>query len=80
MTDSPQQLPEADDNSDRTAGSAPIPGDGAETAAETPPHADAERMEAALRIGGPLAPVEDEQTATARRERPTEDGPGTSLT
>lgn len=76
MTDSAQQPAETDEASDTTT----IPGDGAETAAETPPHEDAERMEAALRIGGPLAPLEDEQTATARRERPTEDGPGTSLT
>ena len=47
-------------------------------AGETPPHADAERMEAALRLGGPLVP-DDEAEAQARREQPTEDGPGTSL-
>ena len=50
----------------------------AERAGETPPHADAERMEAALRIGGPLVP-DDEAEAQLRREQPTEDGPGTSL-
>ena len=50
----------------------------AERAGETPPHEDAERMEAALRVGGPLVP-DDEAEAQARREQPTEDGPGTSL-
>jgi hypothetical protein len=49
-----------------------------ERAAETPPHDDAERMEAALRIGGPLV-TDDEDEAQQRREQPTEDGPGTSL-
>ena len=50
-----------------------------ERAAETPPHEDAEEMEAAMRErGAPLAsaePSEDE-----RRQQPTEPGPGTSLT
>ncbi len=49
-----------------------------ERAAETPAHADAERMEAALRRGpGFLA---KDPTDRARAEAPTEDGPGTSLT
>jgi len=49
-----------------------------ERAAETPPHSDAEEMESALREGGPfLAGDPHEQ---ARREQPTEAGPGTSLT
>lgn len=36
-----------------------------EEAAETPPHADAERLESALREGGPLpdAPARDDRTA-----------------
>jgi hypothetical protein len=48
-----------------------------ELAAETPPHADAEEMEAALRVGGPLASENNEEQ---RRAQPTEPGPGTSLT
>lgn len=48
-----------------------------ELAGETPPHPDAEKMEAALRAGGPLASDDSEQR---RRAQPTEDGPGTSLT
>jgi hypothetical protein len=49
-----------------------------EEAGETPPHADAERMEAAMREHGPL--VTDADTEARRRLQPTEDGPGTSLT
>ncbi len=45
-----------------------------ERAAETPPHEDAERMEAALRLGGPL--VKDEPSSDPPF---AEDGPGTSL-
>ncbi len=48
-----------------------------ELAGETPPHADAEKMESALREGGPLA---GDPYAEARRVQPTEPGPGTSLT
>ncbi len=47
-----------------------------ERAAETPPQEDAERMEAALREGGPLRPIDDAPDG----EPPlAEDGPGTSL-
>lgn len=49
-----------------------------EVAAETPPHADAEEMESALREHGPLV-TDDQDEAAARREAPTEDGPGVSL-
>ena len=49
-----------------------------ELAGETPPHADAEEMEAALRRAGrPL--VTDEDIQERRRRQATEDGPGTSL-
>jgi hypothetical protein len=48
-----------------------------ELAGETPPHPDAEKMESALREGGPLA---GDPYAEARRVQPTEPGPGTSLT
>ena len=51
----------------------------AERAGETPPQEDAEQMEAALRRGGFLE-TDDPAEAQARREQPTEDGPGTSLT
>lgn len=51
----------------------------ADLAGDTPPHADAEEMESALREGGPLV-EEDEGAVTTRREASTEDGPGTSLT
>ena len=50
----------------------------AERAAETPPQADAEEMEAALREHGALGP--SDPYAARRRLAPTEDGPGTSLT
>jgi hypothetical protein len=46
-------------------------------AAETPPHADAERLESALREAGSLGPADPD--AEQRRRRPTEEGPGTSL-
>ncbi len=49
----------------------------ADAAAETPARNDAERMESALRVGGPLAPADP--YAASRREAPTELGPGTSL-
>jgi hypothetical protein len=49
-----------------------------ELAGETPPHPDAEEMEAALRRAGrPL--VTDEDIQERRRQKATEDGPGTSL-
>jgi len=50
----------------------------AERAGETPPHPDAEKMEAALRKGGPL--ITDAEIEEARRIQATEPGPGTSLT
>jgi hypothetical protein len=49
-----------------------------ERAGETPPHDDAEQLESALREGGPLGPADD--AAEQRRQQPTEEGPGTSLT
>lgn len=49
-----------------------------ERAAQTPPHEDAERMESALRVGGPLV-RDDPDEAQRERERPSEPGPGTSL-
>ena len=49
-----------------------------ELAGETPPHSDAEEMEAALRERGPLGGKDPYEQA--RREQPTEAGPGTSLT
>jgi hypothetical protein len=52
-----------------------------ENAGETPPHADAEEMESALRDRGEaLVTDADDELAQARRRQPTEDGPGTSLT
>jgi hypothetical protein len=48
-----------------------------ERAGETPPHQDAERLESALREGGPLADGEDARRAAAR-EAPLDPG-GTSL-
>lgn len=48
-------------------------------AAETPAQPDAEQLESALREGGPLV-HDDPEVIQARRELPTEDGPGTSLT
>ena len=50
----------------------------AELAAETPPQADAEAMEAALRERG--RPLAGDPYSRARQVAPTEDGPGTSLT
>ncbi len=49
----------------------------AERAGETPPHAEAEKMESALREAGPL--VDDSEIEEARRIQATEPGPGTSL-
>jgi hypothetical protein len=49
----------------------------AERAGETPPHADAEQMESALREGGPLAPAD--RYERQRREAASDPG-GTSLT
>jgi fatty-acid peroxygenase len=46
-------------------------------AAETPPHPDAERLESALREAGTPGPAD--AYAEQRRQRPTEEGPGTSL-
>lgn len=51
-----------------------------EEAAETPPQDDAERMESALREGGPIPVGSDERAARSQREQSTEPGPGTSLT
>jgi hypothetical protein len=51
---------------------------GSETAAETPPHADAEALESALREGAGFLRIADEHSV-ARAKQPTEDGPGTSL-
>ena len=48
-----------------------------ERAAETPPQEDAERMESALREGGPLGSREAD---SAEPPPFAEDGPGTSLT
>jgi hypothetical protein len=49
-------------------------------AAETPPQADAEQMEAALREGGPILLPREERAKLHRDEQPfAEDGPGTSL-
>lgn len=49
-----------------------------ELAGETPPQADAEAMESALRERG--RPLAGDPYARARRVAPTEEGPGTSLT
>ncbi|NHC46226.1 hypothetical protein [Motilibacter aurantiacus] len=48
-------------------------------AAKPPAMPDAERLESALREGGPLV-HDDPEREQARRAQPTEDGPGTSLT
>ena len=47
-----------------------------ERAAETPPHADAERLESALREGGPLP---DAGADEPERDAPVADPGGTSL-
>lgn len=47
-------------------------------AGETPPQADAEQLESALREGGPLV-HDDPAEQQAAKVAPTEDGPGTSL-
>jgi hypothetical protein len=52
---------------------------GSETAAEPLPQDNAEQLESALREGAGFLRIADEH-AVARREAPTEDGPGTSLT
>jgi hypothetical protein len=75
-------LPEdlADPDGDLPAGKAePAQAESAEAdaAADTAARNDAERMESALRVGGPLAPADP--YAASRREAPTEPGPGTSL-
>ncbi len=64
-------------------GSAPIDAEkvdpehaSSERAAETPPHADSERMEAALREGGPLRSLPKPNPEDVPD---IEDGPGTSL-
>ena len=51
---------------------------GSETAAEPLPQDNAEQLESALREGAGFLRIADEH-AVARREAPTEDGPGTSL-
>ena len=51
---------------------------GSETAAETPPHEDAEKLESALREGAGFLRIADDHSV-ARAKQPTEDGPGTSL-
>lgn len=51
----------------------------ADRAAEPPAQPDAEQMEAAMREKGFLV-TDDPAALQARRELPTEDGPGTSLT
>ena len=50
-----------------------------ELAGQTPPHADAEEMERALRTAGPLV-ADDQEAVRNRRHAATEEGPGTSLT
>ncbi|MFL6137471.1 MAG: hypothetical protein ACJ74O_06690 [Frankiaceae bacterium] len=49
-----------------------------ERAGETPPHEDAERLESALREGGPLPDRDDGDAGAAAREAPLDPG-GTSL-
>jgi hypothetical protein len=51
---------------------------GSETAAETPPQEDAERLESALREGAGFLRIADPE-APRRRAQETEEGPGTSL-
>ena len=49
-----------------------------ELAGETPPHEDAERLESALREGGPLPDATSEDDREAARQAPLDPG-GTSL-